>query len=182
MNASHATVAPLSDATVNASHATVAPLSDATVNASHATVAPLSDATVNASHATVNASHATVNEKTPRVMQQLHTNLHIEPSIEPSFNLLFDEFWKLYPKRKSKGDALKAWKKLKPDDHQTIICHLKSRAGKDNQWLKDKGKFIPYPATFLNRCGWLDEWQEGVSPVSETTQKTVRNLEGVVFS
>ena len=28
---------------------------------------------------------------------------------------------------------------------------------KSEQWQADGGKFIPYPATWLNRQGWLDE-------------------------
>jgi len=34
--------------------------------------------------------------------------------IEP-VELLFDEFWKLYPRKESKQQAKKAWLKLKPN-------------------------------------------------------------------
>ena len=164
------------------SDATVEVLSSATVESSSAIVAPLSDATVTPSDATVNVSDATVNEKVPRVVQQLHTNLQSnEPSLEPSFNLPFDEFWKIYPKRKSKGDAVKAWDKLKPDDHKQIICHLNNRVGNDLQWSREGGQFIPYPATFLNRKGWLDEWETLANPYSEKTRRSINNLQGVNF-
>lgn len=71
---------------------------------------------------------------------------------------MFDLFYKTYPKHKSPGNAEKAFKKLNPNK-EVLDKILKAieKAKKSNDWLKDNGKFIPYPATWLNAKGWEDE-------------------------
>jgi hypothetical protein len=70
----------------------------------------------------------------------------------------FDEFWTAYPKKKAKEAAKKAWLKLKPDESlgKTIIQAVLESA-KTQDWLKENGKYIPYPATYLNGKRWEDE-------------------------
>ena len=74
----------------------------------------------------------------------------------------FDVFWNAYPKKKSKGQAEKEFKKVNPDD-QLLQVFLKAieEAKKSEGWLKDGGQYIPYPATWLNAKGWEDEIQKG---------------------
>jgi len=70
----------------------------------------------------------------------------------------FEAFWNLYPKRKSRGAAEKAWIKLKPDEQlQAQIFEGVRRAKTSADWLKDRGQFIPHPSTWLNDKGWLDD-------------------------
>lgn len=70
----------------------------------------------------------------------------------------FESFWKLYPKKKSKGDALKAWLKISsPVETLELIKNSLSWQIKTEQWIKEHGQFIPYPATYLNASQWLDE-------------------------
>lgn len=66
----------------------------------------------------------------------------------------FEEFWSSYPRKVSKPDALRAWKNLKPDLDAVLLGLKRWKACE--QWTKDGGKFIPYPATWLNRQGWND--------------------------
>ena len=69
----------------------------------------------------------------------------------------FDTFWREYPKKKSKGTALKAFNKaLKRTDFDTIMEALHMLKG-SNEWTKDGGQYVPYPATWLNADGWNDE-------------------------
>jgi hypothetical protein len=67
----------------------------------------------------------------------------------------FDSFWSAYPVKKGKGNAEKSWEKLKPD-LQAVLTAIEAQK-KTDQWTKDKGKFIPYPATWLNGKRWEDE-------------------------
>lgn len=67
----------------------------------------------------------------------------------------FELFWLNYPKKKSKGTALKAWKLKKPRIDNVLYALSWQRESMD--WTKDGGKFIPYPATYLNAEGWNDE-------------------------
>jgi hypothetical protein len=72
----------------------------------------------------------------------------------------FEAFYAVYPKKRSKGDAEKAWKALKPDSalvSRIIMALIEWQASPE--WQKDYGKFIPYPATWLRAKGWEDEMQ-----------------------
>lgn len=70
----------------------------------------------------------------------------------------FNQFWAAYPKRKSKGSAEKAWKKLQPDAEllDQILKAIEVAKTRDD-WRKNGGQFIPYPATWLNARGWEDD-------------------------
>ena len=79
------------------------------------------------------------------------------PNPNPDPDPTFAQFWKAYPKKKSKGDAEKAWNKIKPNEDllSTIMATLeKLKASHD--WRKENGKYIPYPASWLRAKGWED--------------------------
>ena len=81
-----------------------------------------------------------------------------------SFSESFNDFWKAYPKKVSKAQALNAWNKLKPDnDLVREILSALERQKQSAQWQKDNGQFIPYPATWLNGRRWEDEQTEEAS-------------------
>jgi hypothetical protein len=70
----------------------------------------------------------------------------------------FDDFWLAFPKKRSKGQAEKAWTKLKPSlDLRRVILDAVTLAKADPSWTKEGGRFIPYPATWLNSKSWEDE-------------------------
>ncbi|ENB9667650.1 phage replication protein [Pseudomonas putida] len=76
----------------------------------------------------------------------------------PASDDLFPKFWKLYPNKKGKAAAEKAWKKLKvTDDLFTLIAQGLAKQCASPGWIKDKGQFIPHPATWLNGKRWEDE-------------------------
>ena len=70
----------------------------------------------------------------------------------------FEKFWVAYPKKKSKGQAERAFSKINPDEQllATMIATIE-RAKISEDWVKEKGKYIPYPASWLNARGWEDE-------------------------
>jgi hypothetical protein len=70
----------------------------------------------------------------------------------------FDSFWSLYPKKIGKLAALKAWKKINPNPEvvETIVQAVGEQKACE-QWSKDNGQFIPYPATWLNQGRWEDK-------------------------
>jgi hypothetical protein len=88
----------------------------------------------------------------------------------------FEQFWKVYPKKKSKGDAEKAWKVIAPDEAllQRMGDGL-SKAVCSIDWCKEGGKYIPYPATWLRDKGWEDDY---TIPAAATKfdEKTMRNI------
>lgn len=76
----------------------------------------------------------------------------------PSQESLFDQFWKLYPRKTAKAKACREWLKIKPDQAlfakimEALAAHAASR-----DWLKDGGQFIPHPSTWLHQKRWEDE-------------------------
>jgi hypothetical protein len=80
------------------------------------------------------------------------------PNRRAELERLFDLFWSVYPKKKSKGHAQKVFFKIAPTEQlvATMVASIE-RAKTSDQWSKDQGKFIPHPATWLNAEGWLDE-------------------------
>lgn len=91
----------------------------------------------------------------PAVTPQMeHGNGNGKVSLEESFKQFF---WQPYPNKKAKGRAWKAWRTLRPNDglaHEIRAALERQRRSDD--WLKDGGRFIPYPATWLNDRGWED--------------------------
>lgn len=85
----------------------------------------------------------------------------------------FEVFWKAYPKKKSKGDAERAFKKVNPGEQLlTTMLATIERAKKSVDWQKDDGQYIPHPATWLNAKGWEDEYLEkgGAGKLPDTKQ------------
>ena len=73
----------------------------------------------------------------------------------------FDTFWDEYPNRKGKGKAREAFKKaIKKTTLETMLEAVR-RQKQGAQWKKDDGRFIPYPATWLNQERWDDEVDGG---------------------
>lgn len=76
---------------------------------------------------------------------------------KPAKDTLFEQFWAVYPKKIAKPKAILAWNKISADTEllQKILAALESQKRSEN-WLKDGGQFIPYPATYLNNRRWED--------------------------
>ncbi len=69
----------------------------------------------------------------------------------------FVSFWAAYPRKVSKPQAINAWRKLNPDE--VVLAAILSaieRYSRSDQWLRDGGKFIPHPSTWLNNRRWED--------------------------
>jgi hypothetical protein len=68
---------------------------------------------------------------------------------------MFEEFWELYPRKRGKKHALKAWKRLSSEDQKKALAAIKKQV----YWPEYMGgseKFIPYPSTWLNGARWED--------------------------
>jgi predicted transcriptional regulator len=90
------------------------------------------------------AGHSTMEQPT-----DIKNTNYLEKTKDKEKHLeVFDEFWKLYPKKVAKADALKAWNKaIKTKTAERLLELTKAYAeGK----LPDD-KYIPYPASWLNK-------------------------------
>lgn len=74
----------------------------------------------------------------------------------------FEGFWRMYPLKKSKQAAIRAWDLLRPDDRLlAVMGRALQRQLASQEWQRklreEGGQGIPYPATWLNGRRWEDE-------------------------
>jgi len=87
------------------------------------------------------------------------------PSVSPvyvyEYTSEFESFWNVYPVRKAKGQAYKAWQKLNPDSVlQALFLSAIEAQKTERAALAEAGQFVPdwkYAGTWLNGKCWLDE-------------------------
>jgi hypothetical protein len=90
---------------------------------------------------------------------EIDTESDISKRSPTGSEIAFECFWKSYPKKIGKQAARKAWSakanKSKPSTAE--IIKAVTTAKDSPQWAEASGRFIPNPATWLNRHGWDDE-------------------------
>jgi hypothetical protein len=81
----------------------------------------------------------------------------------------FAHFWAVYPKRRDKARAKKAWTKLNPSPElvNNIVTHVVASAASPD-WRKDDGQYVPLPSTYLNGRRWEDELKVATSQPART--------------
>ena len=88
----------------------------------------------------------------------------------------FDQFWSVYPRKVGKKDAVKVWNQIRPNpDLTNQIVQGVERWKRSEQWTKDDGRFIPYPATFLRGERWNEYDRAEVIPSPKPA--TVKNYD-----
>lgn len=86
-----------------------------------------------------------------------------EPKAAPDWKPdRFEGFWRMYPLKKSKQAAIRAWDSLHPDDRLlAVMGRALQRQLASPEWQRkireEGGQGIPYPATWLNGRRWEDE-------------------------
>ena len=76
----------------------------------------------------------------------------------------FERFWKEYPKKIAKANAKKSFiKKCNNEETFNSIMNGLAKQKKSPDWIKDNGKFIPHPTTWLNGERWNDEMTIDIS-------------------
>jgi hypothetical protein len=100
--------------------------------------------------------HKTYDNSRQRVSEKISPPREekIIPPISPKG---FEDFWKAYPKKKAKAFAEKAYKKISKEDGilEKILSAIEKQKSSE-QWRRDNGQFIPYPASWLNARRWED--------------------------
>lgn len=92
----------------------------------------------------------------------------------------FDDWYRVYPKKKNRGDAEKAWKAIDvtPQVFAKMMAALSWQVHQ-HDWVKQDGQFVPYPASYLRARGWEDERRVAVAPAIPRIErpKTLRDIE-----
>jgi hypothetical protein len=95
--------------------------------------------------------------ETPPSVSQRHPKIPEEkiPESKKTPYVLFEEFWKLFPTKKERMEALEVWKKNQLEGiGRNIIEKLKIQIEKDEQWIRG---FNPHAPKYLRRRLWEDE-------------------------
>lgn len=79
----------------------------------------------------------------------------------------FPIFWEIYPNKSNKKKTELKWSKLDLKTQQFVIADLKKRV-LGEKWMKDGGKFVEMPLTYLNGERWNDEIITPVTVVNKT--------------
>lgn len=84
-----------------------------------------------------------------------------DADIDSPYTKVFEQFWSLYPRKKNKGAAFRAWQKIKGNKQSLLKSCAKALEWqiKSEQWQNPQ--YIPYPSTYLNGRGWEDSPEEG---------------------
>jgi hypothetical protein len=89
----------------------------------------------------------------------------------------FERFWAAYPRKFGKQKARDAWARIHPSTGllEQMLTTLAWQIESDD-WMRDAGKYIPHPTTWLNAARWEDEEPEipMLSREPELTQRNVR--------
>ncbi len=69
----------------------------------------------------------------------------------------FEAFWRVYPRKEARKDAVKAWNQARPsgDTQEAILDALAWQCQLKN-WQESK-RYIPLPASYLRGERWTDE-------------------------
>ena len=76
-------------------------------------------------------------------------------SVGKGNDAFFSAFWNAYPRKVGKGAAQKAFSKVKVP--LAVLLSALEQQKQSDQWNRDGGQYIPYPATWLNQRRWEDE-------------------------
>jgi hypothetical protein len=69
----------------------------------------------------------------------------------------FEQFWQVYPKKRDKQRAEKAFSKAIGKTGLETMLQALAVQKQSPDWLKDGGQYIPLATTWLNGCRWEDE-------------------------
>jgi hypothetical protein len=95
----------------------------------------------------------------------------------------FEQFWRQYPKKVGKKDALESWGKLNPSPELIEkIIYAVSKQSMSAQWTKDGGQFIPNPSTWLNQGRWDDELPQQTGLLNRGRMSEAERIMSIVNS
>ena len=103
---------------------------------------------------TASSQHLTLDNKGEKDAEKKKEN-EIEIENECLTPGAFDVFWKAYPRKINKQEARQAFAKVSTPVETLTRAVAKQKLSA--QWKADGGRYIPYPATWLNQRRWEDE-------------------------
>ena len=80
-------------------------------------------------------------------------------TLSPAARQRFGEFWQLYPRKSGRREAERAWADTVGEDEELYLAIMEALSKQVfwEQWQRDGGRFIPYPARWLEQRLWEDQ-------------------------
>ena len=80
-------------------------------------------------------------------------------TLSPTARQRFGEFWDLYPRKSGMREAERAWADTVGEDEELYLTVMEALGRQVfwEQWQRDGGRFIPYPARWLEQRLWEDQ-------------------------
>ncbi|MBQ3286956.1 MAG: hypothetical protein IJH45_03250 [Firmicutes bacterium] len=80
-------------------------------------------------------------------------------TLSPAARQRFGEFWDLYPKKSGRSEAERVWADTVGEDEELYLTVMEALGRQVfwEQWQRDGGRFIPYPARWLEQRLWEDQ-------------------------
>ena len=80
-------------------------------------------------------------------------------TLSPAARQRFGEFWDLYPKKSGRSEAERVWADTGGEDGELYLTVMEALGRQVfwEQWQRDGGRFIPYPARWLEQRLWEDQ-------------------------
>lgn len=103
----------------------------------------------------------------------IQKNYNSSPRAKDADHPEFADFWKAYPRKQSRGQAVKSHKQaIRRVDASVILDAVRLQAKTEGYRLARAPKYIPLASTWLNGDGWLDEPEASeVKPSSDLFSK-----------
>lgn len=80
----------------------------------------------------------------------------------------FERFWSVYPRKKGRVTAQKAWTKVKPEEVKRIITRVE--INNHGEWKGKDPQYIPYPASWLNGRRWEDQIEQPRQAIADAEE------------
>lgn len=141
----------------------------------HKRVAQSDSSPTQSDSGTTNPDSPTPPTPTPS-LEEKQKQQHVQPAAAPS---RFADFWAVYPNKKSRQEAEKAWKRRKLDPLcDDLIAHVRLMHGTDDGWRRG---YIPMGSTYLNQARWEDIPQQAAraGPQSGQPQQQSKTLTAI---
>jgi len=104
----------------------------------------------------INIIESNINGETTLTEKSLKNNSRVNSELKKERHESFLLFYKAYPRKVNRREALDRWNKANLPDISVILKAIEDQK-KSEQWMEEDGKYIPHPSTWINKERWNDE-------------------------
>ena len=149
--------------------------------------APDKDSSHTAKNGVVEGSHTAKKPHSGEMARYINTrstslekkekDINNTSSTDEGYLLSFERFYSVYPRKKGKQDAIKWFKKNKPNDEFVSMLVEDVNKRMATEWNGKESQYLPYPASYLNGKRWEDEIEskQPVKPKYPTPDERAAN-------